>query len=80
MESIRVFLDHFYFSLAAVAVGLIVVHLVLSGLVVDFSVTDHMLVAVGAWLGVSALMAAIMTYRTVRSRRRPPIPYTRRET
>jgi hypothetical protein len=80
MDSIKAFLDHFYFSLVAVAAGLVVVYLVLSVLVVDFSVSDHKLAAACVWLGVSALVAAILTYRTVRSRRKPSIPYTRRET
>jgi uncharacterized membrane protein len=76
METIRIFWDHFYFSLVAVAAGLVVLYSVVSGIGVEFSVTDHVLVSVGAWLGISTGLAAILTYRTVKTRRRPPIPYT----
>lgn len=79
METIKIFGDHFYFSLVAVAVGLVVLYLVVSSIGVEFSVTNHVLATVGAWLGISAGLAAILTYRTVQTRRRPPIPYTHRQ-
>ena len=79
METIRIFWDHFYFSLVAVAAGLVVLYSVVSSIGVEFSVTDHVLVSVGAWLGISTGLSAILTYRTIKSRRRPPIPYTHRQ-
>ncbi|MBI4966198.1 MAG: hypothetical protein HY913_23165 [Desulfomonile tiedjei] len=79
MQSIKVFLDHFYFALVCVAIGLVVLHLLLSGISSDFSFIDHKLVTGCAWLGISAILAAILTYRTIRGQRRPDITYTRRQ-
>jgi hypothetical protein len=80
MEKIKVFLDHLYFSLVSVAVGLALVYLILSGVGADSSFSDHKLAVGCVWLGASAALAALLTYRTVRNRRQPSIPYTHRET
>jgi len=80
MKSIKIFLDHFYFSLVSVAIGLVVLYLVVSGLGANFSVSDYKLATGCAWLGLSSALAALLTCRTIRSRKRPHIFYTRRQT
>jgi hypothetical protein len=78
MEYLKVFADHFYFSLVVVLVGLIVLYIALVGIGSDFAVSDHIWTALGTWMGASCGLAAVLTYRTIRHRPRDHIMYTRR--
>lgn len=78
MQTAKIFLDHLFFSLISVLVGLAVVHVALSSVITDFSLTHHMWLALALWLGSSAAIASIFTASSIRKRPTDDIEVTHR--
>ncbi len=79
MELLKIFLGHLYFSIVCVAVGLIVLYVILRGMGAESAISNHLLaIAITCGLICSG-MAVFFTHRTIKSRARQPIVYTRRQ-
>lgn len=91
MGNIKTFLDHLYFSLVSVLVGMIGVYIVLyildgaldvfgMGLGVSkFSVGSHILALSIIWIAVAVPLAGYLTFRSIEERPRDRIVYTKRQ-
>jgi len=91
MGNIKTFLDHLYFSLVSVIVGMIGVYIVLyildgaldvfgMGLGVrKFSVGSHILALSIFWIAVAVPLAGYLTFRSIEGRPRDRIVYTKRQ-
>ena len=78
MQTAKIFLDHLFFSLVSVLVGLAVAHLALSSIITDFSLVHHKWLALVLWLGSSAALASILTASSIRKRPTDHIEVTHR--
>lgn len=79
MENTRIFLDHFFFSLVAVFVAILVFSFAVGGIAPDFSLADHIWPVAAIWVALSGALAGVLTYSS--SKKRPPeqIDFTRRK-
>lgn len=91
MEKLRIFLDHLVFSLIAVFLTLLVLSIFGSGIfgaiaywfgepssMEEFSIGNNLLISAAVWLGVSLILAGILTIRSVRNLPKDNIVYTKR--
>ncbi len=86
MNNLKVYLDHFYFSLFVVLLGMLVFYMLASTVGSDPAVTTNQgsisytaKIAVGAWILISAVLAGALTVRTIRNRPVDHTVYTKRE-
>ena len=63
MEHLRVFLDHLYFSIICVGVGLIVLYVILSGIGAESAISNHLLFT-GIICGVSVLRVGLFFHKS----------------
>jgi hypothetical protein len=78
MESMKVFLDHLYFSIVCVAVGVLVLYLMLIGINAESIIYNNLLALGIICCVLCCALAAFLTFRTIKGRIRQPIIYTRR--
>lgn len=79
MENLKIFFDHLYYWIICVAVGLIVLYVILSGVGEESAISNHLLVT-GIICGVLCTgLALFFTNRTIKSRVQRPIIHTRRQ-
>jgi hypothetical protein len=91
MQNIKVFFNHFYFSLIAVLGCMIGLYVVLRILDValevvgirlgvrDFSIGSHPWSLTTLWLAATVSWASWLTYKTIKSRPTGDVVYTRRQ-
>jgi hypothetical protein len=79
MATLKTFADHFYFSLACLAVGFVILYALLSAIGYGFAVGQNIWAILGAWVALSAAAAGILTQRTLQKRKDASILFTRRK-
>ncbi|MEW6349969.1 MAG: hypothetical protein AB1646_12960 [Thermodesulfobacteriota bacterium] len=91
MKEVKVFLNHFYFSLIVVLVGMIVLYILWSiyGGAIEmagsgasgkgFTVGDNLLVVALVWVLLAAVLAGVLTVQTIRNRPKNEIVFTKRQ-
>jgi hypothetical protein len=90
MDTLRAFLDHLYYSLVIVLVGLIGLYVALYVLDTaleailfpvgfkEFSVRSHVIKLLMLWLAGSLALAGFLTYQSIRNRPQDHIVHTKR--
>jgi len=79
MENLKIFMDHLYFSVICVGVGLIILYLILAGIGVQSVISNHLVTTGIACAALCCGLGLFFTYRTLKSRTSRPISYTRRQ-
>ncbi len=91
MKEVKVFFNHFYFSLVVVLVGMIALYVLWSlyGGATDmagagaprkgFTVADNIGVVALIWVLISAVVAGALTAQTIRNRPKSEIVFTKRQ-
>jgi membrane protein implicated in regulation of membrane protease activity len=78
MRIAKTFLDHLFFSLVSVLVGLIALHVALAAIYTDFSLFRHTWLALVLWLGSSVALASVFAACAIRKRPTDQIELTHR--
>jgi hypothetical protein len=79
MATLKVLMDNLYFSLACFAVGFVLLYAVLAAVGLRVSPGQNFWVIFTAWVGLSALTAAILTYRSLQKRKEASLIFTHRK-
>ncbi|MFH1117655.1 MAG: hypothetical protein V1792_27365 [Pseudomonadota bacterium] len=79
MGNVKLFLDHLFFSLVSVFVAILLLSLILGGIAPDFSLGDNIWAAAAVWVVLSASLAGVLTYSSMRKRETGHIEFTRRK-
>ncbi len=91
VKEVKVFLDHFYFSLIAVLIGMIVLYLLwatVSGAMgmagseasgTGFTMGGNIWLLALLWVLISGVAAGVLTALTIRNRPKDQIVYTKRQ-